>query len=399
MPETATSLPDVHGRSIDPRGVLRAIKNPDALRRLLEANLLLGANLDLSQLLRHIVEEACTLAGARYGALGVLDGSGSALDQFVTVGLDPDTERTLLQSPFPEGKGVLGVVITDPQPLRLVEISEHGESVGFPPGHPPMSSFLGVPIKIGNRVYGNLYLTDKECGTSFTEDDEALVSALAVAAAVAVENARLHQRAAEVAVYQERERLARDLHDGVIQRLFAIGLSIQGLSASAADANVAEALGAFVDDLDETIGQIRSSIFELGGAASGQGIRSRVLDMVDQLTDVVGSTPVVIFNGPVERVVNGASAEQLLAALREGLINVGRHASATSVEVRLSATDERCKLQVIDDGIGFDAETRRQGGTGLAILAKRAARLGGSFGIEESGSGGTGMTWQFPVLP
>ena len=118
-------------------------------------------------------------------------------------------------------------LITDPQPLRLASLGSHPESHEFPEGHPPMTSFLGVPIKVRDEVYGNLYLTDKLGWSEFTADDEALVGALAVAAGIAIQNARLHSRAREVAVYEDRDRLARDLHDTVIQRLFAIGLSLQ----------------------------------------------------------------------------------------------------------------------------------------------------------------------------
>src|SRR5690606_27567000 len=130
--------------------------------------------------------------------------------------------------PLPEGRGILGTLIIDAEPLRLSSIDDHPESFGFPPNHPRMRSFLGVPILARDEVFGNLYLTDKTTGEAFTGVDEELVVSLASAAGVAIENARLHTRVHELALIEDRERIARDLHDTVIQRLFATGLSLQG---------------------------------------------------------------------------------------------------------------------------------------------------------------------------
>jgi GAF domain-containing protein len=181
--------------------------------------------------LRHVIEEACSMTGARYGALGVLNDDKTALDEFVTIGIEPDQVAKI--GPLPTGKGVLGLLIADPGPLRLARLSEHPDSFGFPPDHPPMTSFLGVPVKVRDEVYGNLYLTDKIGWSEFTNDDVALVEALALAAGVAIENARLHQQVQMAAVYEDRDRLARDLHDHVIQRIFGVGLALQSLAVRA----------------------------------------------------------------------------------------------------------------------------------------------------------------------
>jgi len=387
--------------------VLDAIEDPDDLRRLLQAALLLGANLDLAELLQHIADEARRLIGARYAALGVLDRQGNALERFVVSGIERDVERVLLAGPFPQGRGVLGALIDDPRPLRMKQISDHPGSVGFPPGHPPMSSFLGVPIRIGDRVYGNLYLTEKTDEQAFSQRDEILLEALAAVAALAVENARLHQRAGDVAVYEERERLARDLHDGVIQRLFAIGLGLQGLSASTAGRPVAGTLTTSVEDLDETIRQIRTSIFELGGHGTSQGIRSRILELVDELRPMLGFDVPVTFDGAVEAGVDEATAEHLLATVREGLTNVARHAQATSARVRLSVADGRCRLEISDDGVGFAEGSSREAsdgefadrinGLGLTILARRAERLGGTLETSINEPRGAALVWDVPV--
>src|SRR5439155_26292720 len=159
-------------------------------------------------------------------ALGVFDRAGHGLSEFITAGLDP-AERAGIGS-LPEGHGILGLLILEPKPLRLADLTSHPDSFGFPPHHPPMRSFLGVPITIRDQVFGNLYLTEKQGASEFSEEDEALAIALAGAAAIAIENARLHARVRDLALIEDRERIAADLHDTVIQRLFATGLALEG---------------------------------------------------------------------------------------------------------------------------------------------------------------------------
>jgi two-component system sensor histidine kinase DevS len=168
----------------------RRIDDPEKLRRLMAAVLMVSADIELSELLRHFIAEACSLVEARYGALGVLNPARTALDQFLTVGLTDEEERQI--GARPTGRGVLGVVITDPEPLRLDDLHSHPDSYGFPPRHPPMDSFLGVPLRVRGEVYGNLYLTDKLNGQPFNEEDEAMAEALAQAAGIAIQNTRLN---------------------------------------------------------------------------------------------------------------------------------------------------------------------------------------------------------------
>ena len=276
-------------RSVGPRGPrsvdgMSEVAGPRSLRELLDAVLALGSDLDPPSMLRRIVEAAVGLVDARYGALGVLDDTGTRLAQFITVGIDDDTHRRI--GDLPEGHGILGLLIVDAKPLRLPDLREHPDSFGFPPHHPPMRSFLGVPIRVRDEVFGNLYLTDKTTAEVFTDVDEELVVGLATAAGVAIENARLHARVQEFALVEDRERIARDLHDTVIQRLFATGLSLQGtarLVRTDADAAVTR-IEAAVDDLDLTVKHIRSAIFGLESsrlvvrcrsARPGAGARSR----------------------------------------------------------------------------------------------------------------------------
>lgn len=226
------------------------------------AVLMITADVELPDLLRHITEEACALVGARYGALGVLNSARTELEQFLTVGLTEDEERAI--GPRPRGHGVLGVLITDPRPLRLERIREHRESYGFPVNHPPMTSFLGMPLRVRDDVYGNLYLTDKVDGTSFSEEDEALVEALALAAGIAIHTSRLHDQVRVLTVLDDRDRIARDLHDRVIQRIFAVGMTLQGVARMPDSTQMTDRIEKAVDELDTTITDIRSAIFELG---------------------------------------------------------------------------------------------------------------------------------------
>src|SRR5690349_21693003 len=160
------------------------------VQNLLDAFLSVSTGLDLDSTLRRIVEAAVGLVDARYGAIGVLREDGSALAAFIHVGIDDELARTM--GPTPHGKGVLGLLISEPYPLRIVDLSRHPASVGFPPHHPEMHSFLGVPVLVRGEVYGNLYLTEKSHG-EFTPEDEAVLTALAGAAGIAIENARLYE--------------------------------------------------------------------------------------------------------------------------------------------------------------------------------------------------------------
>lgn len=162
------------------------VNDAEKLRRLMGAVLMITADVELADLLSHLVEEARSLVGARYAALGVLNETRTGLEQFITVGLSEADEVVIGERPT--GRGVLGLLITEPEPLRLEHLEEHPSRYGFPPGHPPMTSFLGVPLRVRDDVYGNLYLTDKEGATAFTDEDEALAEALALAAGIAIEN-------------------------------------------------------------------------------------------------------------------------------------------------------------------------------------------------------------------
>jgi signal transduction histidine kinase len=205
----------------------------DRMHNLLEAVVAVGSGLDLDTTLQRIVEAAIGLVDARYGALGVI-GEGHRLAKFVPVGLDdPAIDRI---DHWPEGRGLLGLLIRDPRPLRLANIAEHADSSGFPEGHPPMQTFLGVPVRVRDEVYGNLYLTEKKGGGEFTEEDEAVLVALGSAAGVAIDNARLYEAARRQQRWmQANAEIATSLLSGADPDTVLAGLTRQVLELSHAD--------------------------------------------------------------------------------------------------------------------------------------------------------------------
>jgi len=370
---------------------------PRSLRQLLDAVMTVGSDLDLESVLSHIVESAVSLVDARYGALGVLDESHTSLAQFLTVGLDDDTYSAI--GSLPKGHGILGLLIRDPKPIRLPDLHEHPDSYGFPPNHPPMKCFLGVPIRVRDQVFGNLYLTDKTTAEVFSDVDEELVVALAAAAGVAIENARLHARVRELALVEDRERIARDLHDTVIQRLFATGLHLQGAARLSQRPEAIDRINQAVDDLDLTVKHIRTAIFGLEASRHTPGsLRQRVLSLTSEAAGALGFDPHVVFDGPVDS-LGDELATELLAVLREALTNVGRHAAATRVAVEV-AVDSDVVVRVVDDGRGLPDE-RRSSGRGIPNMETRAWRLGGTVLVASApdSRSGTAVEWRVPVAP
>jgi signal transduction histidine kinase len=519
-----------------------ALDLPRNARALLDAVVAISSDLDMRSVLDRIVVSACEITGARYGALGVL-GQGSSLVDFITYGVT-DEQRDKIGS-LPRGHGILGLLIDHPQPIRLSHLQEHPASFGFPPHHPPMERFLGVPVRIRGTVFGNLYLTEKAGGDDFTDQDEQLVKALAAAAGFVIENARAYTQserrrqwleasvqisdalqppvklesalrqivisarrvagASAVALVQaddegqhqvtasdgtrtaaahelvgrleahiaaaegdgdvvilpqgdartvvlvplrahlagngvllvmldgghgaleteeaellasfadqaslavdraqaisdrqelmlvsDRDRIARDLHDLVIQRLFATGLQLQGTRRMAASREIRERIDAAVADLDVTIRDIRSTIFELQHGHE-LSLRADVRGLVKEYVPVLGFTPEVRTNGPLDTATPRELAEQLLAVLREALSNIARHAEASEAVVEVVADDGELLLRVTDNGKGLPAERRE---SGMRNVRRRAGELGGSVRFHPAEPTGTAVEWAVPL--
>lgn len=365
------------------------------LLRLLDAVMAIGSEQTLADVLKRITETAADLVNAKYAALGVLDESGLRLAEFITVGLD-DAEADRI-GPRPDGHGLLGLLIVEPVPIRLPDLHAHPDSFGFPSHHPPMTTFLGVPIRLRGVVYGNLYLTDKTNGEGFTEGDQELAVGLAAAAGLAIENARLHEQSRTAGLLDERERIARDLHDDVIQRLFATGLSLQAVAQIAKDPVIVERITRSVDDLDVSIRQVRSTIFELHHSwAPVVSLRGDLLAVCAESVKALGFKPVCDIEGPIDTAVTEPTRSHLLLCLREALSNSARHAQASKIDVRVSVLAGQVTLEVADNGIGYRDDAERKS-SGLDNMRTRAEVLRGTFSIAGSVDGGTLFRWSVPL--
>jgi signal transduction histidine kinase len=374
----------------------------DGDRRLIEAGMILASELALDVVLRRIVELAVDLTGARYGALGVLTPEGDRIDEFITVGIT-DEERARLGDP-PTGHGLLGALIRDQRPLRIPDIASDPRSVGFPPNHPPMHSLLGAPIAGRARVFGNIYLTDKQDSDAFDEEDERILVVLAAQAAVAVENARLHEETEynarelrRLEVLEDRERIAKELHDGVIQSLFAVGMSLQGLATMSADDETVRRLEAAVEDVDRAIRDLRNYIFGLRpGVLADRQLDQALKELTADFGARSGVVTVVEVDGEVASML-ASRASDVVQLVREALSNVERHGEATTCRVSLvRGPDGTAVLEVDDDGRGFDVD-RTAWGMGLNNLRDRIESFGGRFQITSVPGEGTTVRMALPA--
>jgi signal transduction histidine kinase len=222
-----------------------------------------------------------------------------------------------------------------------------------------------------------------------------MAEALALAAGIAIENTRLHDRVRVLSVLADRDRIARDLHDRVIQRIFAVGMTLQGAARLAAPSEFLDRVNQAVDALDGTITEIRTTIFQLGDGMGKEGLRHSVMDLAEELAPMLGSRPEVNFYGPVDNAVPRHVTDHLLAVLREALTNAGKHAQATRFVVTISVGED-LRLEVTDNGSGMARPASGDEGLGLANLTNRAEKLGGTFEVQEAEGGGTRLVWCVP---
>jgi signal transduction histidine kinase len=372
----------------------------DGDRRLIEAGMVLASELSLGAVLQRIVELAVDLTGARYGALGVLTPDGRSIQDFLTVGITPE-QRAALGDP-PAGHGLLGALTREDRPLRIPDIGADPRSVGFPPNHPPMTSLLGARIIGRGTVFGNIYLTDKQGAEMFDEEDERILVVLATQAAIAVENARLYDETERkgrelqrLQVIEERERIGKELHDGVIQSLFSVGMHLQALASSAADAEVAQRLEAAVEDVDGAIRDLRNYIFGLRpGILADRQLDQALKEMASEFGGRTGVVTVVDVDGEVASLL-ASRAGDVVQLAREALSNVSRHAEATTCRISLRRGEDGVVLEIDDDGRGFDTETTSRG-MGLRNLRERAESLGGVLEIDSTSGEGTTVRATLP---
>ncbi|MHB8682528.1 MAG: GAF domain-containing sensor histidine kinase [Acidimicrobiales bacterium] len=376
----------------------RRIRDVERLRALVGAMLVIEQDLELSEMLRRIVQTALDIVGARYGALGVLDDTGSGLVEFVHVGMGADQVAAI--GHLPEGHGILGLLIKDPRPLRMADLHAHPESAGFPDGHPPMSSFLGVPVTVHGEAYGNLYLTEKLGGGPFTEEDEDVVGALALAAGLAIDKARVHARLRDLTRADERERIARDRHDPTLKHLFAVGLALQGAIKMLGRPEAGERLRQAVDDIDETIREIRTTIFAIDRprhVPDGTNLRADIGRLVEHATTGTGVDVRVDFDGPIDVSVGRELAQQLLLSIGDAVTYATRafRDAALDVAVSVDVDGLHARVSVVaeapdPDGDGTVARAR----SALASLEERARAWEGSSRIASRPQGGLDLIWE-----
>jgi signal transduction histidine kinase len=366
---------------------------------LLEAGMALASELSLEKILQRIVELATEVTGARYGALGVL-GPDERISQFITVGITEEQRRAI--GDLPVGHGILGVLIGDAQPLRLQNIADHPRSVGFPPNHPPMHSFLGAPVKARGKVFGNIYLTEKQGAREFALEDEEALVILATQAGIAIENARLYeeaqQRERRLGVMEDRERIAKELHDGVIQSLFAVGMGLQATGTLSGDPEMERRIEGAVNEIDRVIRDLRNYIFGLRpGILADRQLDRAIHELAAEFEQRTGVTTVVEVDARVAAELS-ARATDLVQLAREALSNVGRHAQAATCRIALTRSDDGAAFLVIDDdGLGFDPARALGKGQGLRNLDERAISLGGRLDVRSTSGRGTTVSVTIPL--
>jgi signal transduction histidine kinase len=370
-----------------------------ALSAVSEAVLGIAGDLSVDVVLERLVKSARGLVDARYAALGVPEDEGSGFARFITAGMS-DAEIEAM-GPLPRAHGLLGAMLSDPAPFRTPNIATDPRFRGWwPSAHPRMRSFLGVPIVFKGDVIGAFYLTDKTTGTEFTAGDEHLLGVLAAHASVLIEHARLYQQSRELSVLDERNRLARELHDAMTQALFSLRLTVE-TAASLLDSDPSGASVELVRArslVDSLFGQLRSLIFELRPPAlDAEGLAATVRKHLDVVGRAHGLAVEVTTSGDTRLAPD--LEHELFRIVQEAVTNAVRHADASSLSVTLELGRAGVVLTVRDDGVGFDPDARsiRSRRLGLTSMRERAKALGGTLTIESSRGSGTTLRAEVPV--
>jgi signal transduction histidine kinase len=352
----------------------------------------------VDEVLQVIVDRVRPLVGARYAALGIVD-DHRVIVRFITSGIDELTRARI--GPPPSGHGFLGLIIRENRSLRIPDIAADVRRYGFPPNHPLMHGFLGVPVAVQGRSLGNLYLTDKADGQEFSSDDQALVEIFARHAGIAIENARLHEQVQRLAIIDERERISQDLHDGIIQGLYAVGLSLEDVPELLEEnpQEVALRVERAIENLNLAIIDIRNFVY---------GLRPELLSGTSLVAGLAAITTEFRHNSMIDielqtdeavaKTSQGATAA-LLGIVNEALSNVARHSGASRALVLVSGDRSHLRLTVTDNGTGFEtSDGDRFGHQGMSNMRARAASIHATIEID-SGSEGTIVSVVLPYDP
>ncbi len=361
-----------------------------ATAALSDAVLAIAAEHAVEPVLQKLVDAARELAGARYAAIGVPDGDGG-FARFITSGMSDELIASLGE--LPRQHGLLGAMLQSDRPYRTTDIRRDPRFRGWwPSAHPSMSSFLGVPIVSRGEIVGAFYLTDKEAGDEFADADQALIETFAAHAGLAIENARLHERSRELNIVEERNRLARELHDAVTQKLFGVVLAAEsGAAMLGSDtAGAREQLERVRELAREAMQELRSVIVHLRPPAlEAEGLAVALTKHVDVLRHAYRREIALDVSG--ELVVPERVEVEAFRIAQEALHNALRHSDAEHIAVALRSDDSGVTLTVSDDGSGFDtsAPEVRSRRLGLTTMAERARAAGGALAIESGPGAGT----------
>lgn len=377
----------------------------EELLALHQASLAIASDLELGSVLQRVVNESSVLIGARYGAISYFRNS-PIVDAFVTYGVTDEQSRLIGHPPI--GRGVLGIPIVSGDTLRLDHIGLHPSSVGFPPHHPPMETLLAVPIETSFGVVGNLYLSDVMGSEPFNEEDEASLQRFAALAAIAIENAVLHNQVEVLAITNERDRIAREMHDSLSQILAYVSTKSQAALAYLKRENP-EAASHQIEELAaaarEAYVDVREGIFALRSASHSEHDTSVIESLAEYVAQWQLQQQI-----PVNFVTDQAEAPgeiaplarvHLLRLVQEALSNVRKHANASQVDVRITRSEVQWCIVVQDNGRGFDPETKPRGELprfGLSSMRERAEASGGTFELNSVIGTGTTVTVTLPTM-
>lgn len=370
----------------------------EQIRALVDAGIALTSELSLEVILQKLVEIARSQVNSQYAALSVL-GPDGRIERFFTSGIG-EAERARI-SHIPEGRGLLGVLLHEGESLRLADMSKDPRSFGFPPQHPQMQSLLGVPVLSRGRIIGNLYLTDKQGSPEFDDTDEEIVRMLATQAAAAIETSRLQEQLESLARLEERERIAMDLHDGVIQSVYATALHLEDAGEKVAESpdEARSVIDSSINTLHQVIKDVRSYIFELRAQVSEvddlPGAMRELAETLRVNTLMRVDTDIAV---PPAGQLTQAQALGLFHIAQEALNNVSKHSRATAVSIKLLSRNGCVELEISDNGIGFDSEEGgRIGKHGLRNIRDRARSMGAEMAIDSKVRQGTVVRVELPA--
>lgn len=357
-------------------------------------------DLSLEKVLQKVVDQARQLVDARYGALSIID-DRRRIESFITSGIS-GAERARIGDP-PVGKGLLGVSLHEGHHLRLRRLSNDPRSAGFPPHHPQMSSLLAVPVTCQGPFRGNLYLADKVEGSEFTVEDEETLVRFATSAGIAIDSAYLHKRLNELAVAEERLRIAHEMHDGLAQVLAYVNTKAQAVKEylrAGKHEDASRQLDQLAGAAREVYGDVREAIIGLRTASQGRPVSETLEAYVRTWEAQTGIDCHLTVSGSPQ--LPSDVELQLIRIVQEALANVRKHAAAKKATVTVEANPGRLKVTVQDDGVGFrPTELGRSEFPrfGLATMRERAETIGGAFQLESIPGEGTRITVDLPLSP